>query len=309
MSLVSRALRAFVVVAEELHFGRAAVRLNLSQPPLSQLIRQFEAQVGTELFVRSTRSVKLTKAGEVLLLRARRLLDEDEAAVHAARRAGSGDAGRLAVGFVSTAAYQVLPRVLAKYRAEYPDVELVLENALTSELTEQLMANTIDLAIFRRLPRAVEPDLVFERVHREKMILALPPGHPLTRYERVPMARLDGQDVVGFKREASSYFNAVQTRLFRDHNVRPHIVYESVLPTLLALVEGGMGVALVPESAATLRISGVEYRPLTGQQNAFDVDLYCARRPDNVNPTAEAFARILRGSKKDLPAGSEAKTK
>ncbi|CAB3838008.1 LysR substrate-binding domain-containing protein [Achromobacter deleyi] len=299
MPLISRALRAFVVVAEELHFGNAAARLNISQPPLSQLIRQFEAQVGAELFVRSTRSVKLTRAGEVLLQHARRLLAEGDAAVHAARRAGSGDAGRLTVGFVSTAAYQVLPPALSRYRAEYPDVELALEHALTGELADKLAAGTIDLAIFRRLPRAEEPDFVYERVHREKMILALPADHPLNRYERVPMARLDGQDVVGFQREASFYFHSVQTRLFRDHNVRPHIVYESVLPTLLSMVECGMGVALVPESAATLRGTGVQYRPLSGRASAFDVDLYCARRADNLNPTAQAFARVLRESTRD----------
>ncbi len=294
MPLISRALRAFVVVAEELHFGNAAARLNISQPPLSQLIRQFEAQMGTELFVRSTRSVKLTRAGEVLLQRAHRLLAESESAVNAARRAASGDAGRLTVGFVSTAAYRVLPPALTRYRAEYPDVELVLEHALTGELAEKLMANTIDLAIFRRQPRSEEPDFIYERVHREKMILALPPGHPLTRYDRVPMSKLDGEEVVGFQREGSLYFNTIQSRLFRDHNVRPRIVYESVLPTLLAVVEGGMGVALVPESAATLRNTGLQYRPLSGRANAFDVDLYCARRADNVNPTAQAFARILR---------------
>jgi DNA-binding transcriptional LysR family regulator len=293
MPLLSRALRAFVVLAEELHFGRAAIRLNISQPPLSQLIRQFEAHVGTELFVRSTRSVRLTQAGEVLLLRARRLVDDNESILRAVRRAGSGDAGRLAVGFVSTAAYRVLPGALARYRAKYPDVELTLFEELTNVLTDRLMAGAIDLAIFRRLPRAVEPDLVFERVHREKMVLAMPEHHPYAGQARVPMTQLDGQPLVGFHQEASSYFNAIQMRLFRDHNVRPRIVYESVLPTLLALVEGGMGMALVPESAAGLRSSGVAYRPLAGLPGAFDVDLYCARRPDNLNPTAQAFARIL----------------
>lgn len=292
MPLLSRALRAFIVVAEELHFGRAAIRLNISQPPLSQLIRQFEAEVGTELFVRSTRSVRLTQAGEVLLHRARRLADDNDSTLRAVRRAGSGDAGRLAVGFVSTAAYRVLPGAIARYRAKYPEVELVLFEELTGVITDRLMSGTIDIAIFRRLPRAIEHDLIFERVHREKMVLAIPADHPYREMDRVPMARLDGQAMVGFQREGSSYFNAVQTRLFRDHNVRPRIVYESVLPTLLALVEGGMGMALVPESAAGLRNS-VAYRPLSGLPNAFDVDLYCARRPDNLNPTAQAFARIL----------------
>jgi DNA-binding transcriptional LysR family regulator len=296
MPLLSRALRAFIVVAEELHFGRAATRLNISQPPLSQLIRQFEASVGTELFTRSTRSVRLTQAGEVLLYRVRRLVDDNEATLRAVRRAGSGDAGKLAVGFVSTAAYRVLPGALARYRAQYPDVELTLDEALTNVLTEKLMAGAIDIAIFRRFPRAVEPELVFERVHSEQMVLAMPADHPYASYERVPIAKLDGQPFVGFHRDASSYFHATQVRLFREHHIRPRIVYESVLPTLLALVEGGMGMALVPESAGGLRMSGVIYRPLAGIANAFDVNLYCARRPDNANPTAQAFARILQES-------------
>ncbi|MNX53803.1 Hca operon transcriptional activator [compost metagenome] len=293
MALLSRAMRAFMVVAEELHFGRAAARLNISQPPLSQLIRQFEARVGTDLFVRTTRSVRLTHAGEVLLQRARRMAEDNEAALQAARRAGSGDVGKLALGFVSTAAYRVLPRALARYREAYPEVELTLCEELTGVLTEKLLDGSIDLAIFRRLPRAVEPELVFERVHREQMVLAIPASHPFSRLDRIPIAQLDGQPFVGFHPEGSSYFHATQTRLFREHHVRPRIVYESVLPTLLALVEAGMGLALVPESAAGLRPSGVAYRQLSGMEQAFDVDLYCARRPDNTSPTALAFARIL----------------
>ncbi len=245
MPLLSRALRAFVVVAEELHFGRAAIRLNISQPPLSQLIRQFEAEVGTELFVRSTRSVRLTQAGEVLLHRARRLIDDNDSTLRAVRRAGSGDAGRLAVGFVSTAAYRVLPGAIARYRATYPEVELVLFEELTGVITDRLMSGTIDIAIFRPpAPRdRARPDL--RTGASRKMVLAMPADHPYRNLDPVPMARLDGQAMVGFQREGSSYFNAVQTRLFRDHNVRPRIVYESVLPTLLALVEAGMGMALV----------------------------------------------------------------
>jgi DNA-binding transcriptional LysR family regulator len=106
--------------------------------------------------------------------------------------------------------------------------------------------------------------------------------------------------MVGFQAQGSSYFHAVQTRLFREHNLRPRTVYESVLPTLLALVEAGMGMALVPESAAGLRNS-VVYRPLSGQAYAFDVDLHCARRPDNLNPTAQAFARILQQGQRRAP--------
>jgi DNA-binding transcriptional LysR family regulator len=293
MPLLSRALRAFIVVAEELHFGRAATRLNMSQPPLSQLIRQFEARVGTELFTRSTRTVRLTLAGEELLRRARRLADDNDATLRAVRRAGGGDVGKLALGFVSSAAYRVLPAALARYRAQYPDVELMLYEQLSADLTERLVAGTIDIAIFRRHPRAVEPELVFERVHRERMVLAIPAGHPYADQPEVAMTALDGQPFVGFHREGSSYFHATQTRVFREHHVRPRIVYESVLPTLLALVEAGMGMALVPESAAGLRPSGVVYRPLRGIAQAFDVNLYSARRLDNANPTALAFARVL----------------
>jgi DNA-binding transcriptional LysR family regulator len=134
---------------------------------------------------------------------------------------------------------------------------------------------------------------VFERVHSEKMMLALPENHPLAAAQTLPLSCLEGQDFVGFDRHGSSYFHATLQRLFREHHVRPKIVYESVLPTLLALVEAGMGAALVPESAAGLRRSGIAYRALAGGPNDFDVNLYSARQPDNANPTARIFSRIL----------------
>ncbi len=282
-----------MVVAEELHFGRAATRLNISQPPLSQLIRQFEEHLGVQLFVRTTRAVRLTPAGELLLQRARRMADDNHDAVRAVRRAANGDSGKLAIGFVSTAAYRLLPRALARYRDQYPDVELSLHEDVSGLLTARLLAQTIDIAIFRRHPRAVEPELVFDRVHSEKLVVAIPEKHRLAATMKLPLSCLEGENFVGFDREGSSYFHATQTRLFREHRVRPKIVYESVLPTLLALVEAGMGLALVPESASGLRQSGVVYRPLVGKGDAFDVNLYSARRPDNANPTVHAFARIL----------------
>lgn len=295
MTLYSRRLLAFVAVAEELHFGRAADRLRMSQPPLSQQIRQLEASVGVALFERTTRSVELTPAGQVLLDRARRLIHDAHGAVDATHRAARGELGSLSLGFTATAAFQVLPRAISAYRGRYPEVALMLHEYNSAEQVEALRRGRIDVGLLRHHGALDDPALRFERIASEPMQLAMPKGHALARFQRVPLRALDGQDFIGFDARASRYFDGLLRRLFERAGCQPRVVHLSVLPTILALVEAGVGVALVPASAADLRPGRVEHRPLSGAGVAGTALLHCAVREGDARPPVRALTAVLRG--------------
>lgn len=291
--LFSRQALAFMAVAEELHFGRAARRLHVSQPPLSQQIRRFEEQVGTPLLVRSTRSVRLTPAGARLLASLQAMAAQADTALTAVRQAARGEAGTLAVGFTSGAAYKVFPRALAAYRRLYPDVEVSLLHTESAGLFAALLAERIDVALMRRPAGLDDPRLSFELVDSEPLIAALPAAHALAGKRRIRLKALEGVEMVGFSPTGSAYFHALLQDLFASAGVRPRIVHESVMPTILSLVEAGAGIALVPESAAGLRSGNLAYRPLAEAGPAAISTLYLARRGDEINPAVQRFAELL----------------
>jgi len=294
--LTSRALQAFMVVAEELHFGRAAQRLHISQPPLSQQIRQFEQQVGTPLFVRTTRSVQLTAAGQMLRDRARALWQDADAALAAVRRAAQGDVGTLAIGFTSSAAYKLMPAALAAYRQRYPQVEIRLTEAISSRLIDMLLTDRIDIALLRHDASYANPGIQFAPAYRENLCVALYPTHTLAR-QRTPIRpqQLDGVDLVGFSAAEAPYFRSRLLGYCARFGIQPRITHESMMPTLLSLVEAGVGIALVPESAARLYPEGVVYRTLADADEALAIDLYTARRPDQRSPLVQAFDQAVLG--------------
>jgi DNA-binding transcriptional LysR family regulator len=279
----------FVAVAEELHFGAAASRLGMTQPPLSQRIRQLEAALQVSLFTRSTRRVLLTAAGEVLLSRSRALLAAADEAKQATVRAGHGLAGNLRVGFTSSSAYEVLPPALARFTREYPDVALELRERVSVLLVQDLLANRIDVALVRPAADELAPGLEARVVYEESMMLALPRSHPLAALKAVPTRRLDGLPIIGFSGTDSPYFARVVEQLFSSAGIRPSIRRESVLPTIVALVAAGLGAALVPSSAATMHHESVRYRPLTGPGSHVRVSLLCAFRQGTADPTIANF--------------------
>ncbi|HEY9278823.1 MAG TPA: LysR substrate-binding domain-containing protein [Eoetvoesiella sp.] len=293
MPLLSRALHAFIAVGEELHFGRAAERLHVTQPPLSQQIRRLEDKVGAHLFVRTTRAVRLTPAGVVLLKKAQQMAADAESAMLATRRIAAGEAGNLAIGFTSTAAYQLLPKVLAGYRLWYPDVSLSLKEDVSTNLVEMLLTEKIDLAFLRRSATAAHNSMLFQRVSQENMCVAMPNTHRFAAQREVSVQELHDIPFVGFSPQATPYFRERLQRLFLHFQIQPRIMHESVMPTLLALVEAGVGVALVPESASGLRPAGVCYRPLAGAGAFAAIDLYCAQRRDEQNPAVKTVAKVL----------------
>ncbi|MBV7485125.1 LysR family transcriptional regulator [Bordetella sp. BOR01] len=282
-----------MAVAEALHFGRAAQRLHISQPPLSQQVRQFEQQVGTPLFVRNTRSVQLTLAGEQLLASLRQILHDGDMALVRAGRAARGELGALTVGFTSSAAYRVLPDIIARYRKAYAGIELALVERESADLLDGLLAERIDVALMRRHDALDDSRLLFEIAEREPLIAALPARHRLARRRGIALQDLHGQDLVGFSVSGSRYFHELLAKLFASANVRPNIVHQSVLPTILALVEAEVGVALVPASVAGLRGSAVRYRPLLDAGPAAISTLYAVRRHDSRNPAVPRFMDLL----------------
>ena len=299
MALTSRSLQAFLVLAEELHFGRAARRLHMTQPPLSQLIRQFEHEVGAVLLTRTTRSVQLTPAGRLLFERGRQLLADSEAAVRAAQRLARGEAGRMTLGFTHSTVYELLPRALQAFRGCYPDVELELRQFTSGLLVEGVRVGRVDAALVRFSPSMQDPELHCVVVARDPMLLVMPSDHPLARLAAVPVTALHGVPFIGYSAEDSRYFHEVVEDLFTRHGVRPEVVHTSFLPTLVALVEARMGVALVPAPAVPRGASALAARPLAGVEDGLDrADLHCVWRGDNANPVVRSFVDVL------LPGGA-----
>ncbi|VCU68467.1 Hca operon transcriptional activator [Pigmentiphaga humi] len=284
-----RLLHTFSVVAEELHFGRAAERLHMTQPPLSQQIRQLEQIVGAELFHRTTRSVSLTPAGRILQDRAGKILRDAEAAVEAVRRASSGSAGSVALGFTASSIYRVLPRLVSAFRRQYPEVELRLEEMRPEPMLDALHADKLDVALLRPPEKCLaDPRLAHSLIAREQLVVALPAAHALARLDRISVADLDGLHIIGFSPEQAPYSHGLCQRIFNMAQVVPHIVQESILPTMLALVEAGVGAALVPASAQATWSGALHYRPLAGAGENYTA-LYAVRKQDMRNPAAEKF--------------------
>lgn len=293
MPLLSRSLRAFVTVAEDLHFGRAARRLHISQPPLSQLIRKFEQELGATLFTRTTRNVQLTPAGKAMLERARRLTAEADAALVAVQRVARGEAGTLTLGFTHSTVYGVLPRTLGAWRSRYPDVVLELKQLTSDLLLEGVRSGRIDVALARVSPDVDDPDLRVALIAREPMLLVMPAGHDLAALDAVPVPSLHGRPFLHYAPGGSRYFHDLVEGIFAAAEVRPTIAHMSILPTLLALVEAGMGLALVPAAAVPQQGGQLLSRPLAGAGESALATLCCVSRRDNANPALAGFMQVL----------------
>lgn len=272
-----------MAVAEELHFGRAAQRLHMTQPPLSQQVRLFEERVGVQLIERSTRAVRLTAAGAVLRDALQRMMNDGEAALANASRVARGEAGHLRVGFTPTAAFGLIPAAVRAYRERHPQVHLTMIEGNTTQLQTQLQQGRLDVAILRRYASMRDDALRMEPIHNEPMIVAVPAQHPLAGRPSVAITELVTYPLVGFARQTSEYFHNLLNDLFFRNEVIPHYAMESLMPTLLALVEAGIGVALVPASSSLLRGDGIRYLPLEAKVEVFST-LHFAYCTDSVNP-------------------------
>jgi DNA-binding transcriptional LysR family regulator len=286
-----RQLRYFVAVAEELHFRRAAARLHISQPPLSQQIRALEQELGCRLLARTRRRVELTPAGTAFLRDARAMLAELDVAASTARAIDAGQAGVLRINFVGSALLSIVPGTVQRFRRSRPGVEVEVRERSTAEQLRALGSGVVDVALVRP-PIEPDPALRTEMVMRERTIAAIPEGNPLAALRRVPLRRLAGEPLVLFPRpQAPGYHDLLIGRLAAT-GVTPHVVqYAPEMLTIIGLVAAGIGVSPVPASVAGLTLPGVEYRPLIG---APDTELVAVTRAEDESALVSAFVAEAR---------------
>jgi DNA-binding transcriptional LysR family regulator len=299
-----RHLKAFIAVAEELHFGRAAERLHMAQPPLSQQIRQLEKSLGVQLFERSTRSVRLTSGGEALLEHALRIIDEVEDAQRAARAGGRGEYGKVTVGFAGASSRFLLPKLARAVRAAYPNLELVMigQTYANTALT-QIADRSLDLG-FVRLPFQV-PGLEYRPIEDETLVVVLPEDHPLAAGDDVSILDLAGEQFVSFPRDAGSTLRTITQRFCLQHGFSPRIVQEAPDSyTIHSLVAAGVGVSIGLSSTTHIQQPGVRYLPLREDSPRFQSALAWHR--DNPSP---ALSSVIRVADQTLPRPSEELTK
>jgi DNA-binding transcriptional LysR family regulator len=289
-----RHLRYFVAVAEELSFTRAARRLGIAQPPLSQQIRRLEEAVGSPLFVRVPR-VALTEAGAAFLEIARRTLAQLALGIDVAGRVGRGVAGRLTVGFASSVMFTPLLGAFGAYSARYPDVEFQLREMHSGAQLEALRAGTIDVGLLRESPS--DADLDVETVIREPFIAVLPVRHPLAAKSRVAPHQLAGEPFILFPRKVAPTLYDQIAAVCRAGGFSPRVKHEALeWHTVTGLVGAGLGVAVAPAGLAALRWRGVAYRPLAPL--AVQASIVMCRRRESSRGVVESFVGMMRQTPK-----------
>jgi DNA-binding transcriptional LysR family regulator len=294
-----RHLRYFLAVAEQLHFGRAAAVLNIAQPPLSVQIRDLERELGTPLFNRGSRGVALTDAGVAFMPRAAAILAASHEAVAAARDAAAGRDGRLVIGFMPALACTLLPRLLPAYRQAFPRVDLALREITVTDKEEALLSGRIDVGLYR--PPARHPEIAVTPIGEERMILALPSGHQLTRRRRVHPSAIAGEPLVLYppSRGDAGLYGTVASYL-RANGIAPErSEIAGTVHTALGLVLSGYGLAIVPESSAGLRLRGIVFRHFTAPEARVPL-VVCCRHADP-SKLAASFIRHVRQTSHPWP--------
>lgn len=291
-----RHLRYFIAVAEEGHITRAAERLGMQQPPLSQQIRALERELDVQLFRRKPRGVELTDAGTAFLDRARAILDEVDRAFSTARRTARGEQGRVVVGFTGSAPFHpFVPRVIRAFREMYPLVSLVLEESGSSELVQGLHNEDIDAA-FIRSPVADVVGLVVRPLLEEDMLVALPAGHSLAQQaddHALPLAALANEIFILYKRPGGPGLYDTIITACRGAGFSPRVGQEAPrIISTLNLVAAGLGVSIVPASLRRLQMDGVVYRRLSGSA-ALKAPLILACRPGENSAAVQRFLDLV----------------
>jgi DNA-binding transcriptional LysR family regulator len=279
-------LRCFVAVAEELHFSRAAERLNMTQPPLSRQIRLLEHHVGVELLARNSRTVRLTAAGRTFFPEAARILRAAEEAATTARRAAKGEQGMLAIGFTSASGYSLLPEVVRRLRERAPGIALTLKELVSTAQVEALDAGQLDLGLMR--PHGMHGEMESVVVATEGLMLAIP-EREADQWPLAPtLACLHRKPFVMYSPyEARPFYQMLSARFDREGVVPEVVEYIGQVHAMLALVNAGLGAALIAEGAQRLQFDGIVLRKVDTEP----VETVCAYRRDNDNPILQVFKR------------------
>jgi DNA-binding transcriptional LysR family regulator len=301
-----RHLRYFVAVAEERHVTRAAERLGMQQPPLSQQIRALERELDVQLFRRRPRGVELTEAGSALLTEARAILSHIDQAVAATKRTARGEQGRIAVGFTSSAPFHpFVPRIIRNYRDAFPLVALTLEEGGTMELIDDLRDERIDVA-FIRTPITDQEGLVVSTLLQEAMVLALPRSHILSRgaNEALSLRALAHETFIVYRRNYGPGLYDAILAACNASGFSPRVGQEAPrIVSTLNLVAAGLGVSLVPESLQRMRMDGVVFRRIGGVAQP-KAPLYLASRRGETSAAARRFMGLAKHFGRNAPTVS-----
>jgi DNA-binding transcriptional LysR family regulator len=292
----TRALRYFMAVAEERHLGRAAIRLGLSEPPLTRHIQALEQELDVALFVRGARGMSLTQAGEALWRDAKGMFSLMDQAAERAQRAAKGQTGSIAIGLYGSGVFDVVPRLLTAFRATHPDVGLSFHYAQTPDQVMALRQGRV-LIVFERLLPSNEPDLEVELVAREPLLLAMAASHPLASRRRVRIKELEGHTII---LGSSPVAAAIAVEMCRRHGFEPQFApaaSDLVMASLLACL--GTGVALVPRSITNVAFPAIVYRPLEPDPAAY-MDLHCYYVRGERSPLLHALLDAVRAARRAL---------
>ena len=287
-----RQLQLFVAVAEELHFGRAATRVRMAQPPFSQQIRKLETELGVDLLTRTSRRVALTPAGVQLLEQARALFAKRAEAIASVRHVAKGEAGLLRVGFGASSAFGVLPDIIRRFRIRHPQVVLRLDDRESLDIGAALSHGDLDIAILRApfQYEGIETELLFQ----ERFVLALPEEHPLARKKRIPMEALANEPFILFPRPVAPSLHDTIASICIQAGFSPRIVHEaSSWPSVISLVKAGLGITIAPSSARSVLSDGVVFKELPGTMARAELVLAYPRRA--LSPAAAHFREVACG--------------
>ncbi|MEE1865682.1 MULTISPECIES: LysR family transcriptional regulator [Pseudomonas] len=288
-----RHLRYFIAVAQELHFGRAAQNLGISQPPLSQQIQALEQELGARLFERTNRRVALSEAGRLFLEEARLVLAQVDKAADVARRAQLGELGEMKIGFTSSAPFNSsIPKAIYAFRQRFPAVHLNLSEMSSQAVADALLDESIEVGLMR--PLALPESLVAKELFREPLVAVINAAHPLAQGNEagVHLAALADEPFVFFPRSYGSGLYAQLLNLARQAGFSPHFAQEaSEVMTIIGLVSAGLGVSVLPASFQRMRIDGVVYRQLLDE--GADTAVWLVQRRASSTTMADAFASLL----------------
>ena len=281
-------------MAEELHFGRAAARLHVAQPALSQQIRRLEAELNVQLFQRTKRRVVLTEPGRVFLAKTRVVLSHAHEAVSSVQRANHGEIGELSIGFVGSAAQGILPEILKLSRKRFPEIQLSLQELTTSQQIACLRNSQIQVGFLR--PPIADPDIQTESIVREPWVVAIPRSHPLRTRSLIALHELAKESFIGTPRTLGPGFYDQAFSLCLQAGFSPRVVQEAVhMQTIVSLVNAGLGVALVPQSVEKWSNEGVLYKRIRGSPT---VEMAFAWRQGEQSPAFRSFASVVRAAAK-----------
>lgn len=288
-----RHLRYFIAVAEELNFSRAAERMHMAQPPLSAAIRQLERDLGVDLFIRTTREVKLTEAGHAFLAGARRTLADAERAAEDAKRAAAGELGRLRIAYSWSTRFETLPALGRAFRASHPSVDLLAQEMWNARMPPAFANGSIDVAL--SLCPEIAAELELAPIRKERLVALLPEAHPLTREEAIPLSSLADDEFVLFPREIAPRLHDSFVSLYRRAGFEPRVRNESFHTGWdLGVLAEIPAVALAPQTAADGLPDGIVAVALSEPTDSLETCVVW--RSDDPSPVVGAFVEVARSA-------------